>query len=102
MDIQAPVFLTWRPSPVVTIGRHQNPWKECVVSKLEEDGVGLARRYSGGGAIFQDLGGTVFTFIGPSSTFSIDRNFDVVIGALQSHFNLDVVRQGRNDLTVDN
>eukprot|EP00435_Cladocopium_sp_Y103_P008110 s1272_g2.t1 len=54
--------------------------EECVLSRLEEDGVALVRRRSGGGAVFQDAGCSVFTFIFPSSDFHIDRNLDTVLG----------------------
>jgi len=98
-QVTGPLLYVWRPAPVVTIGRHQNPWKECVIEKLDEDGVGLARRKSGGGAIFQDPGGTVFTFLAPTDLFSIDRNFEVVQGALR-RFGIEADRKGRNDMTV--
>jgi len=100
VKMSGPLMYLWRPAPVITIGRHQNPWKECVLSKLEEDNVTLARRRSGGGAVFQDLGCSVFTFIEASDTFSIDRNFEVVLGALQ-RLGVKAEKSGRNDLTVD-
>merc|ERR1712060_276766 len=90
----------WRPSPVVTIGKHQNPWKECKVAQMEADGVSIVRRRTGGGAIFQDLGGSVFTFISPSDTFSADRNFDIILGALR-RCGVNGERKGRNDLTFE-
>lgn len=96
--IRAPLMYLWRPQPVVTIGRHQNPWKECVLSRLEEDGVALVRRRSGGGAVFQDAGCSVFTFIFPSSDFHIDRNLDTVLGALR-RLGIEAEKKGRNDLT---
>lgn len=94
----------------VTIGRHQNPWKElrgpwmcywsqeCVLSRLEEDQVQLVRRRSGGGAVFQDKGCSVFTFIFPSQEFNIDRNLDTVLGALR-RLDVEAEKKGRNDLT---
>lgn len=99
VKLTGPLMYLWRPAPVITIGRHQNPWKECILSQLEADGVKLARRRSGGGAVFQDLGCSVFTFIAPSESFSIDRNFDVVLGALQ-RLGIQAERSGRNDITV--
>lgn len=99
-QVKGPLLYVWRPAPVVTIGRHQNPWKECVMEKLDADGVAIARRKSGGGAIFQDLGGTVFTFLSPTEHFSIDRNFEVVQGALR-RFGIEADRKGRNDMTVN-
>ncbi|CAK9044548.1 unnamed protein product [Durusdinium trenchii] len=46
--ITSPLLYLWRPQPVVTIGRHQNPWKECVLEQLQSDQVALVRRRSGG------------------------------------------------------
>ena len=94
----------WRNSPAVVIGRHQNPWKECHLSKLEDEKIALSRRYSGGGAVYHDLGCTIFTFITPISnsvnpSAIIDRNFDVLISGLKT-LGLDVSRRGRNDLVV--
>eukprot|EP00971_Amphidinium_carterae_P181967 3611032-Amphidinium_carterae.1 len=98
--LTAPVLYLWRPTPVLAIGRHQNPWKECIMSKLEEDGVALVRRRSGGGAIYMDPGNTVFTILGPSGQFSIDTNFDVILGALR-RCGIEAERSGRNDITVE-
>lgn len=97
-QVTAPLMYLWRPAPVVTIGRHQNPWKECKLAQMEEDGVGLARRRSGGGCVFQDPGCSVFTFISPSGQFNIDRNLDIVLGALR-RCGIEAEKKGRNDLT---
>jgi lipoate-protein ligase A len=57
----------------VVIGRHQNPFKECHLSVMEQENVVLARRYSGGGAVYQDLGNTNFTFLSNINTFDKAR-----------------------------
>merc|ERR1712113_1103535 len=46
------------------------------------------------------MGCSVFTFISPSDVFSIDRNLDIVLGALR-RCGVDAERKGRNDLTFE-
>ena len=65
LEVKNPLLFLWRNNPTIIIGKHQNPWKECHVQKLESDGIVLARRKSGGGCVYQDLGNSVFSFINP-------------------------------------
>merc|ERR1740129_123635 len=99
-EVRAPLLLIWRSTRAILVGRNQNPWVECDIPRLDEDGVYLARRHTGGGAVFVDLGTTVFTFISPCESFDIDRNFDIVQASLKKHFGIDATKQGRNDLVV--
>ena len=41
VDVVNPILFLWRNSPTIIIGKHQNPWKECHVQKLEDDKVVL-------------------------------------------------------------
>lgn len=60
----------------MVIGQSQNPWKECNTRRMEQDGIRLARRSSGGGAVFHDLGNTCFTFMAgkPGYDKRLDRH----------------------------
>ena len=64
-DLKYPTLMMWQNNKNIVIGKHQNPWKECYLQKMERDGINLARRKSGGGAVYQDLGNSCFTFLHP-------------------------------------
>ncbi len=93
------VLFLWRNSETVVIGRAQNPWKECNTQKMEQDEVYLARRQSGGGAVFQDLGNTNFTFMASKPEYSKDVSTAIVLNALQS-LGIEGRVNGRNDMVV--
>jgi len=93
------VLFLWRNSDTVVIGRTQNPWAECDLQKMKRDGVALARRQSGGGAVFQDLGNTNFTFLSSKDKYDRRRNFSIIINALNK-LGVDAQVSGRNDITV--
>lgn len=93
------VLFLWRNADTVVIGRAQNPWKECNTQKMQEDGVTLARRSSGGGAVFQDLGNTCFTFMAGKPGYDKNMFTRIVIDAMAS-LGLQVKASGRNDLVI--
>ncbi len=95
------VLFLWRNRPCIVIGRFQNPWNECNLQAMEEDDVLLARRQSGGGAVYHDLGNTNFTFMSPKNSYSKDRNFAIISEALREGFGITAEQSGRNDILVD-
>jgi lipoate-protein ligase A len=90
----------WRNQATVVIGRSQNPWVECNLSNMAEHDVQLTRRQSGGGAVYQDLGNSNFTFLNANPNYDESTNTQIVQNALNS-FGVDVQPKGRNDLVVD-
>lgn len=100
LDAARPILFLWRNGPTVVIGKHQNPWKECKVAEMEAQGVTLARRRSGGGAVYQDLGNSIFTFLNAKEDHSLDRNFGILQRAIDS-LGVTTSFSGRNDILVD-
>ena len=96
--LQAVLYL-WQNDNTVVIGRNQNAWAECLTGQLEAEGGKLARRSTGGGAVFHDLGNLNFSLILPRSVFRLDDNFDMIVDALSS-LGIDAERTGRNDITA--
>ena len=90
----------WQNENTVVVGRNQNPWAECRVSLLEDEGGHLARRLSGGGAVFHDLGNLNFTFLVPTADYDLIKQQRVLLEACRS-FGVPAELSGRNDLTAD-
>ena len=94
------VLFLWRNADTVVIGRAQNPWKECNTARMEQDNVRLARRSSGGGAVFHDLGNTCFTFMAGKPEYNKSVSTALVLSALHD-LGIHAVASGRNDLEVE-
>ena len=94
------VLFLWRNADTVVIGRAQNPWKECNTGRMEQDNVRLARRSSGGGAVFHDLGNTCFTFMAGKPEYDKSISTAIVLKALSS-LGFQASASGRNDLEVE-
>ncbi len=95
-ETDAALYL-WQNASTVVIGRHQNPWRECRAELLEQEGGRMARRITGGGAVFHDLGNLNFSFIMGRSVYDVRRHLATVIGAVK-RLGIEAEFSGRNDI----
>lgn len=93
------ILFVWRNCESVIIGRSQNPWLECNLERMQQNDVQLARRQSGGGAVFHDLGNLNFTFLSAKENYRRRDNFDILLTALKQ-LELEAEVSGRNDVVI--
>ena len=93
-----PVFWLWQNAPAVIIGRNQSAYAEVNLPFLREQGIVLARRCTGGGAVYHDLGNLNYSIVGPVPL--MEEAFGWMPAALQ-RLGLPVTRSGRNDILLD-
>lgn len=95
------ILYLWQNENTVVIGRNQNPYKECDLGYMKEKNIILARRISGGGAVFHDLGNLNFTFITKEIDSNLDKQLQIIKDAVEE-YGFKVEFSGRNDLLLNN
>lgn len=95
--------MLWQNEPTVVIGKNQNAFVEVDVDPLQRDGVHLARRITGGGAVYHDLGNVNFSFILANSGETGLNFAKFTAPILKALASLGVYAElsGRNDLLLD-
>lgn len=95
------LFVLWQNQPAVIIGRNQNAIEEVNLPYLEQEGIALVRRMSGGGAVYHDSGNLNYTLVlDDSQDFAnFDKFTRPVIKALKK-IGVKAENSGRNDITI--
>jgi len=87
-------FYLWRNRPSVIIGLNQNAYSEVNLGYLQAHNIRLARRVTGGGAVYHDLQNLNYTVIGR------DASPEPVVAALRA-LGVPAELTGRNDIFVE-
>lgn len=94
LDISEPVFYLWKNRPSVIIGLNQDAAQEVNLEYLKEKGITLARRVTGGGAVYHDLQNLNYSIIGK------EIGPEIFAEAL-CRLGIKAELSGRNDIFVD-
>ena len=103
IDVDEDFFFLWRNDPSVIIGKNQNTAEEINQKFIDQNGVKVARRVSGGGAVYHDLGNLNFTFIinvDDPGKVNYKKYVQPIIDALEE-MGIEAKSSGRNDILVD-
>lgn len=95
------ILFLWQNDNTVVIGRHQNLFSECKVQEFVGSGGVIARRFSGGGAVYHDLGNLNFSIITMESEKDTCPYYEIISKALK-RFSVKCEHNGRNDVLVMN
>lgn len=96
---QIPILYLWQNDNTVVVGRNQNIYTECNLDYVSQNNIKIARRTTGGGAVFHDKGNLNFSFIVPKHLFNISFTTNLILKALNS-VGVAAERNGRNDICL--
>lgn len=98
------IFMLWQNANSIIIGKHQNTVAEINQEYVQSHHITVARRITGGGAVFHDLGNLNFTFIQNIQSQDKEVNFvrylQPIVDALKD-LGLPATFSGRNDILLD-
>ncbi len=99
---QDDIFILWQNESTVVIGKNQNVNCELDFNFVIENNIHIARRITGGGAVYHDLGNLNYSFISTTGKEGIDFAYFTkpVIDVLTS-LGVKAELTGRNDIEVE-
>lgn len=102
LELDEPVFYLWQNRPSVILGYNQEVNTEVNLDYLKREGILLARRVTGGGAVYHDLGNLNYTIVGRSD--NLERDYPqyarMMMDALRT-LGVPAELSGRNDILVE-
>ncbi len=103
LDQSKSYFMLWHNDNTIVVGKYQNTAEEVNQAYVDQHGIRVARRLSGGGAVYHDKGNLNFTFImdkkeNPDFDFKL---FTLPVIRCLKQFGIEAQFNGRNDMTIN-
>ena len=96
-------LMLWQNHNTIVVGKYQNTAEEINQAYVDKHHISVARRLSGGGAVYHDAGNLNFTFITDAKeldNFQFEVFVQPVIRTLE-RMGVKAEFNGRNDITID-
>ena len=94
------IFMVYQNEPSIILGKHQDVWTEVNIDFVREKHIKVVRRYSGGGAVYHDLGNINVTFIERSNNLDFDKYTNLTLDIL-SKMGVNAQADKRRGLNID-
>lgn len=98
------IFILWINEPAIIVGKHQNTLAEINSRYVEEHGIHVVRRITGGGAVYHDLNNLNYTIISNDEEGEDEfdfRSFSQPVIETLAELGVEATFSGRNDITID-
>ena len=96
---KALILYFWQNDRTVVIGRNQNAYTECNLEYIRAHRITVARRKTGGGAVYHDLGNLNYSVILPIEEYDKQRSTRAVVSGLHKA-GIPAEVNGRNDILL--
>lgn len=94
------ILYLWQNDNTIVIGKNQNVYTECKADEFISNGGSIARRRSGGGAVYHDMGNLNFSIICSVDASETNTYQMLVLNSLKI-FNIYAVFNEKNDLIIE-
>ncbi|YCI78172.1 lipoate--protein ligase [Bacillus sp. R1-10] len=103
LNIDETYLLFYINRPSIIIGRNQNTIEEINSDYVDEKGITVVRRLSGGGAVYHDLGNLNFSFItkDDGDSFHNFKKFTQPVVETLEKLGINAELSGRNDILAE-
>ena len=102
LSLDEPVFYLWQNRPAVIMGYNQEVNSEVNLDYLKEHDIALARRVTGGGAVYHDYGNLNYTIVGRSEDLERDYpHYAGIMAQALQELGIAATLSGRNDILVE-